>query len=889
MKYDVLPEIKQRLVADFKMVTRGQWLRQGRCPDCKAKELYTHAETPWVLKCGRLNNCGYERHARDLYPELFEKFNERYQPTMERPNATADAYMEIARGFDTKALKGWYRQENFQHPYGDKGTATVRFDIDRINNVFMERLIEPVTITQKDGSKKSRKAHFGGSHRGLWWQPPGLKIEKGDAVWITEGCLDAIALNLNGVKAVSMLSAGNYPENRIEAYKDLGVTWIFALDHDTAGRNATLKWVKKAVDADHKASAAQIPAARLGAKSDWNDLHQAGKLTEKDIEDYLYHGQLLLAASAKAKAVLMWTKNQKPTFSFTFDNRVFWFSVDLKAFVAEEMILEEANPNMEREEIREMSMLSNHKLKEICNCNPVFLYFQSHEATEESWYYARISFPKGRKEDGYKSRPSLKTTFTGSQIASSAEFKKRLLTVAPGGLFTGAGNQLDWIVSNHLNNIKQVKTIDYVGYSQEHAAYIFNDFAVHDGRVYKANSEDYIEIEGLSIKTLSHGFPFNIGEPHTYTEDWPRLIYDAFGAKGLAALTYWFGSLFAEQIRAAQKSFPFLEIVGEPGSGKTTLIEFLWQTFGLENTEGFDPSKSTFAAVRRKLAQVSNMPVVLLEGDRDEDNKYKSFDFDQLKDLYNGRPFGERGIKNGGNETYAPSFKAAIVIAQNATVQASDAVLQRIVHLQFDKDDHSIKTREAADALNAIPAERVSYFMVKAMLQERKVMAHVIGRARAYEDELLTHPKIKSFRTAKNHGQLMALADCVIKLTGLSAGHRNELHAYIEGMAVTRESAIKADVPALQEFWSVFEYLEGQVDHSKDPDIIAVNLHHFAKMAALEKQVLPPLSVIRPLLKQSRTHTFQEVKTVNSRINSGFIDRSQSVKCWTFARKTKAA
>jgi len=70
MRTDILEDIKKRLVSEFKFKAKGEWLQQGKCPSCSAKELYTHGETPWVIKCGRMNKCGYERHAKDLYPEL---------------------------------------------------------------------------------------------------------------------------------------------------------------------------------------------------------------------------------------------------------------------------------------------------------------------------------------------------------------------------------------------------------------------------------------------------------------------------------------------------------------------------------------------------------------------------------------------------------------------------------------------------------------------------------------------------------------------------------------------------------------------------------------------------------------------------------------------------
>ena len=117
---DLLHEIAQRLQSDyeFKPASDGKHLRKGRCPGCDHKSLWTYAATPWVVKCERLNHCGYEAHAKDLYSDLFESWSERARMAEERkpeaernPHAAADAYLQQARGFDLTRIRGLYSQE----------------------------------------------------------------------------------------------------------------------------------------------------------------------------------------------------------------------------------------------------------------------------------------------------------------------------------------------------------------------------------------------------------------------------------------------------------------------------------------------------------------------------------------------------------------------------------------------------------------------------------------------------------------------------------------------------------------------------------------------------------------------------------------------------------
>lgn len=903
MDRQIRDEVLRRFEADFGLKRRPgtDYMRGGTCPSCGKKELYSRYDQPWFVKCGRESKCGEQWHVKELFDDLFDDWSKRIPATKEDPAATAKGYLQGARGFHLELIEGWYTQESFWHPELRIGSATVRFALE--HGGYWERLIDR---PHRFGKMKARFTK-GQARRSCWWCPPSVDLLEVSELWITEGIFDAISLLHHDIAAVSAMSSNVFPDESLKALAKARAEagrklprLIWALDNEPGAHRYTRRWVKQARELGFTCEAAQIP--QRDRKTDWNDLHQRwmfldedkrAEQVEADLKEARYQGALLIAETAAEKALLMYEWRKRHEFHFGFGNRMYWFKLDMEKFNKAMLALESSENHDDKllndRQMTEKALSESGGVVEIANCYPQALYFQRNEVTDESWYYFRVDFPHDE--------PTVRNTFTGGQVAAASEFKKRLLGMAAGAVFTGTGAQLDKIMKDQLFGLKTVKTIDYIGYSKEHGCYVFGDLAVRGGVVEQANSEDYFEFKQLRLKTLQKSIRLEIARTDEgYRPEWLDWLWTCFGTQGIAALAFWFGSLFAEQIRDEFQSFPFLEVTGEAGAGKSTLLMFLWKLFGRPDEEGKDPSKMSKAGLRRWMGQVSGMPLVLLEADRSDNDRgaAKAYDWDELKPLFNGGTLGVTGVKTAGNETYEPPFRGTIVISQNATVAASEAILTRIVKLHFVRPQVTTASRAAADNLNHLSAMDVSHFLLMATRAESKVLETFRAQVKVHEAALRELKEIRIERIIKNHAQLLALLDALRLVVPLSDRQHQATQRELTAMALVRQSAVNADPSEVAEFWEVFDYLqslsdEPVVDHSKKPDLIAINLNEFAERAAEHKQKLADVGTLRNLLPNSRSRKYVEHnKSVDSAVRAAFNRRNgvhlrgTTVKCWLF-------
>lgn len=900
-------QILKKLQADYKFKsTSSKWWRGGKCPSCHGKELYVRADAPWVVRCGRENKCGRELPVKELYEDLFDNWSERYQQTPEDPHAAAKAYLQDGRGFNVVKLAGAYTQEWYQDRNLCQGSATVRFAMP--GDGWWERIIDrPFRFGKKKANFK-----YGYKFGGQAWHHPSLTFDdlaSAKEIWFEEGIFDAIAMGeafekaRPQARAASTMSTNNYPAKWLAelaqavARRGPGAAkpaLVFAYDVGKAGVRYTRQWVKQARDEGWVARAAQVRPDGEGSKQDWNDLFQLGRLSAEDLETYLENGDITIAETAADKAFLLYRRSRRADFPLVFKSRQLWarFSVERINELIQSYDEDKVLAALSNEEKWNIAAREAVEITEIANCTFRALYFQRDAAINDSSYYVRVDFPG--KQD------TVKAPFPGAALAAGAEFKKRLISVAPGGIFTGSTFQLDKLMERQLDGIRTVDALYFSGYSIEHGAWMFDDIAVCGGRVVDLNDEDYFEIGKVGVKPHSASNEFDIRYTAGEVDySWFDDLWTAFGPLGLVTLTFFFLSLFAEQIRRDQQSLGFLEVSGPPGSGKSTLLIFLWKLLGRRhNYEGFDPAASTAAGIARELVKYGNLPVVFLEGDRKKDQPTaRKFDWSELKKIYNGHSPRTRGVANAGTDTFSPPFRGALVIAQNDPVRdAEDAVLERIMPLVVDKSRFTTEGKAAGQRLKRYEVEKLSHWIVAMIRQEQQVLEHYHARFDKHEARLLEDPEILNDRLAFDHAQISAALDCMVQAMTvdgrcpISLEQQKETYALIRQMCLTQHAALGADHPIIQQFWESFDYLEQKLtegstaterrglNHHRKTGMIAFRMAEIEQVFAAHRMKIPGDSMLelKKHLPGSKARKFLGQGAVNS------ATTDKTVHCWIF-------
>lgn len=260
------------------------------------------------------------------------------------------------------------------------------------------------------------------------------------------------------------------------------------------------------------------------------------------------------------------------------------------------------------------------------------------------------------------------------------------------------------------------------------------------------------------------------------TPKWLNLFITAFGAKGLVVLAWWLGALHAERIRAAQRSYPLLEVTGTCPAHSSLILSVLWKLIGSEQNHTINLAQSTRAAVLRSVHSAMDMPVVIEEPDRQAADS-EPFDWDALKACFTGE---RMTFRRGGAQAEEVKFRGALVIVGNPPL--SEALRSRFVFVELD---HSQRTEEAVQAVRdlldmystgEIDFEGTFEDTVKAAGDR---LEGLLQHTTAY----FVQPHDNK-RAAFNHAQLHALLGVLDDLFVLPTDAREDAHIEVAAMCL---------------------------------------------------------------------------------------------------------
>ncbi|MBH3422879.1 hypothetical protein [Pseudomonas gessardii] len=248
-----------------------------------------------------------------------------------------------------------------------------------------------------------------------------------------------------------------------------------------------------------------------------------------------------------------------------------------------------------------------------------------------------------------------------------------------------------------------------------------------------------------------------------------------FGARGVVAMAWWLGAAHAARIREDQNSFPFLQIVGAAGSGKSLLVDYLQKLNG-QTPYNYSLAHASPAGRARTFASAGQRIVIC----ENHDGSEQSIDWDELRPLYNS---GSVFIRSADGPSEEVTFRGALVITANQPLECSDAVRSRIVLIDISTTDaHTPRVRP--EAIGNLNAGEASAFGIKVAQSEDWIASTLLVQVPAYQGQLISkYGENLNRRTALNCAQMFALLDLLSTLLSIPDDLRIEAGHFIHDIA----------------------------------------------------------------------------------------------------------
>jgi len=796
-------EIKRRLLDESKKArVVGEKINGIVCPDCGKPEAYAHANEPNVIICHRMSQCGAKTLTRELYPDLFNTFEQRFKPTESNPKATAEAFLQ-ARGLKTDNLN--FSQGSVTEKANTYPTVKVEFD-----GVTFQRLID------YKGSNKTRLSIYKGKYY------CSQSVEGAKTVYVVEGIFDTLALEKTGLPAIATLSSTHNPESCFQE----GVSYILGFDNDVAGIKAVKKIKSYLIEKGISFSVQLPPAGK-----DWNDLLISGDLAEDKLANTLalckWRGALAMANNALDYFTIY--SKQKP-----YSNAFFEFN-------------QQTYKGTFKEGENEGDQPTEHKVMRMLDC-VLNIAYSIEDASLQ--YESRLS----HIINAVSNREGINTLrFKGADFSALNDFKSKLLQYRL--LFFGSGSDLTYF-AEYLFQKKPIKVRECqaLGYDPLSGCYVLNKFLYDkDGKHYTIDKDGYFHNHKLK--------PFS-GQDKSITRidtvdvaKFIQALHGAYGDKGLLALGFWVSTTFSHVIFKEFGFFPFMSFHGDPHCGKSDLTTTLNRCFFIDSEGLAMSSGNTKKGELRTISQKSSMVTAMLEGRKNS----VRFDYDSILPLYNRNSLQVRAQTTNDNQVHDLKFTGALAFVQNVEQFISKPAKERVVSIHFTHDGLD-DTYDAWQHLKTYSPEQlagIGHFI----LSNRTYFENGINAEISETADYLRANGVGIDRIAKNHAVAYAGASLLVELT--KPAIKDNFINFTLQAAMSKIETARSELLLADHFMECIEGFSEQQGVYQDEHLLIIHLPSAIKATDTHwstKELLSELKLMDGFIDEKTSRVFDKHK-----------------------------
>ncbi len=310
--------------------------------------------------------------------------------------------------------------------------------------------------------------------------------------------------------------------------------------------------------------------------------------------------------------------------------------------------------------------------------------------------------------------------FTPGIFGSFTEFKK---FCTGKGRFIYFGTEKTFPkIQNHVlvksEGFAKVNLIPRVGYVPKFKIWIFNNFAIKDGQIYKEDEKNIIWINGAGYQSYNKSnnqndyshTSLNLNREPTgdaesmqaFHEYISKLCFSYGNYKIKIAISWMIANIYSFDVFSKYHIFPFLFIHGKTRSGKDVLSNWLISLFGLDHSiKESLPQMTSTVGINRKSAYYSAMPVVL---DEYKNNHKIAERFDGFFKNLATRTGVTKGSKIAGEMKTEPIYSNFIFTSEELPIEPAIVNRSVVIRLNPNERDDSV--------YDEINAKTLDYFMI---------------------------------------------------------------------------------------------------------------------------------------------------------------------------------